>query len=330
VALFRPTIVAAALLVAAAPGTVHASNPVAGGLYSERSREDGVRVRIVLTLANDGREFARPSRANFRIGCAGNLGPYLGSWFGRPHAAQVLPGGRFRRGSLRGRFVRNGRLAVGTFTWSGSRGCPPRVIPFRARLTGAPNASRPGVPSRCDFIVIRYSRRKGATDGFRLVEQGLGCTRARRIARRWRTSRECAALTAPGQACIVGKVTCETIAGGAWRPLAGIRCALPEDRERATELVHQRPCLQPHAEGDFTLWVINLDCATARAYPFDDPLDCAWDPSEPSGWYPCASHAGYTCTLRDIPIGAGSGVRGSCVEDRTGYRAFEYIEDFGV
>ena len=60
---FRRSIVLAALVLAAGPGTVYASSPVAGGRYSERSREDGARIRIVLTPANDGREFARPSYA---------------------------------------------------------------------------------------------------------------------------------------------------------------------------------------------------------------------------------------------------------------------------
>jgi hypothetical protein len=77
--------------------------------------------------------------------------------------------------------------------------------------------------------------------------------------------------------------------------------------------------------------VLNLDCSTARAFPFrDHPLDCAFNGDEPFRPYPCAPYAGYTCTVQDIAIGAGDGQRGRCIEDQTGYRAFEYIEDYGV
>jgi hypothetical protein len=201
-----------------------------------------------------------------------------------------------------------------------------RAVP-RA-LDGTPNASRPGVPSPCDFVTIRYSRRKRSTDGYRLVEQGLGCSRARRIARRLSASPGCAALTAPGHACTVGGVRCEVIAGGAWRRLAGRRCAIPDDPARATELVHQQPCLPPDAAGDFIVWVINLDCRTARAFPFNDQVDCPVEHDfRPQ---PCASHAGFTCTVRYIAVGAGDGEEGRCVEDRTGYRAFEYFQGYGL
>jgi len=316
----------AVLLLASATAAAHAADPVAGGRYRDRARDDGARVQIVLTLANDGREFANPSYAIIETGDCGEAIGLASDEF-QPAATPVRRGGRFQRGLVRGRFTRHGRLAVGTVAYPPGDGCPSAIVRFRARLTSTPNAPSPSGPSRCDRLTIRYSYRKGADDAYELSEHGIGCTAARGIARRWYASRDCAVLVGPGQTCIADGATCQRIQGGVWRPLAGVRCALREHPRRAVELVYHEACLPPRVEGDYSLWAINLDCPSARAFPFDE-LDCV------SGayheWVPCASLAGYTCSVEYIAIGAGDGYRGRCLHDQTRFHAMRFIEDFGV
>ena len=184
----------AMLLLIAAPGAAHASAPVPGGRYVDRIHEQGASGRVNLTLANDGLEFAVPS--DIRVGRCGFLVFLTGSGL-EPEAVAVDSDGRFRTadrwGAVRGRFISGGRLAVGRATGFGSPTCRRHIsVRFRARLTGTPNAARPGLPSSCDPVTIFEIPR--GDDHYTLAEQGIGCTTARRLARQWHASPECAAF----------------------------------------------------------------------------------------------------------------------------------------
>jgi hypothetical protein len=329
---------AAAVLLAMPVPDVRADEPVAGGRYVDRSRDHGARVHIKLTLANDGKQFAVPS---FAIVSTPGLTVGVGITSGNPADeipdAAVLPGGQFefaRYGSeIRGRFIRQGRLAVGRVI---RRYLGDRVsVRFRARLTGTPNAARPGKPSHCDRVTIRYDNRKRADDGYEPVEQGLGCTTARGLARAWHASAACGSLPGPGSTCTVGESVCERIVGGIWRARASVRCSIPNQPSTAAEFVYQEACRPPpyDGDGDFALWAINLDCATARSLRIDEFID-APNPPCGSGWGKpapdwCTSVAGYTCGARDF-VGPVSGYNALCVQDADRFRALRLEFDGGI
>jgi hypothetical protein len=202
-------------------------------------------------------------------------------------------------------------------------------------LTGTPNAARPGDPSRCDRTTVRFSYRKQADNAYEPVEQGLGCTTARGLARAWHVSAECASLPGPGPTCTVGGAVCERIVGGVWRPLASVRCSMPEQPGNAAELVYQEACLPPpyEGQGDFTLWAINLDCPTARSFSIDEFLDAPNHPcgsawvKPPPDW--CTSVAGYSCEARDFD-GPVLGYDALCVQGADPFKALRLEFDGGI
>jgi hypothetical protein len=262
-------------------------------------------------------------------------------------AVPVLPGGRFKHaeagGVVRGRFIRQGRVAVGRIVWPrGFCRLAPDVagrdrvtVRFRARLTGRPNAARPGKPSNCDRVSVRYSRRKAADDAYQPVEQGLGCTSARRLARAWDASAECASLPGPGAQCRVSDAVCERTIGGIWRPRASVRCSMPDQPSKAAEFVYHEACREPphDRDGDFTLWAINLDCATARSFPINEFIDAPNAPCgsnsgrPPPDW--CTSVAGYSCAARAWE-GTVIGYSALCIVDADPFRALRLDYNFGI
>ena len=316
----------AIVLLLAAPSPAHASAGVPGGRYVERIHDDGAKGRIGLTLANDGLEFAVPSFAQFRVGRCHFSAGLAGATFGLGAAAVAVDGeGRFRHAEassgVRGRFIRGGRVAVGRVTAPDGFGCRHVSVRFRARLRGTPNAARPGFPSSCDVVTFEafsaFDLR--GEDGYEPSEQGIGCTTARRLARQWHRSPECRALNTPGMACSLGAATCETIPLGTWRPLARIRCSTPERPGGATELVYLRACMGPNARG-FSLKAINLDCRTARTFPFAQTLETdgpCGNVKRVAFGHPvtCAPFAGYACTVY-VEI-KGIAFYARCVEAQT-------------
>jgi hypothetical protein len=316
-------IVSAIVLLTALPGVAHASAPIPGGRYVDRIHAHGTIGRIKLTLANDGLEFAAPSIAEFRVRRCWLYAALSDDPLGNG-AVAVGGDGRFRHtersGTVRGRFIRRGRLAVGRVKLAPNDfGCRGVSVRFRARLTGTPNATQPGLPSSCDRVTISELYVDGY-DRYAVYEQGIGCTAARRLARRWHTSRDCAVLTTAGEMCSLGVATCERIPQGIWQPLARIRCSTPERPGGATELVYERACGWPPSDG-FVLSAINLDCGTARTFPSEQMLEI----DGPCGnlkrladdhAVTCAPIAGYVCTVRVEIKGIDFNAR--CVEQQTG------------
>ena len=169
------------------PGQTHA-----------RQRWLGVRGALV-TSRRPMRLFRGPHRLDLRTG----------SGSGRRRWPVSI---RRHKGSVHGRFIRGGRLVVGRATGFGIPCCRRHIsVRFRARLTGTPNAARPGLPSSCDPVTIFEIPLSAGTDSYELAEQGIGCTTARRLARQWHASPECAALSTPGTTCSLGAATCERI-----------------------------------------------------------------------------------------------------------------------
>ena len=173
---------------------------------------------------------------------------------------------------VRGRFTREGRVAVGRFTALNGAGCRRVSVRFRARLTGTPNAARPGFPSSCDPVTIDEISLPRGDDGYEPFEQGIGCTTARGLARQWHRSPSCTTLNTPGATCSLGAATCETIPLGTWQPLARIRCSTSQRPGGATELVYLHACNGPNLRG-FSFKAINLACRTARSFPFEQTLE---------------------------------------------------------
>jgi hypothetical protein len=323
--------VAIALLLL--PAAALASGPALGGQFVDRGRDRGVSYKLKLTVTNDGREFQLPSYAEYGVGnCATWVD--LASSSEQPAATRVRPSGRFRHEWLRGRFIKDGRVAVGSLRLS--RCGRARKIGYRARLVGTPNAPVASEPARCDRATVRYVRPTGTDDAYELSEQGVGCTTARRIARRWHAS--CEATAMPGQVCSAGGLAaCQRISGGVWRRLAGVRCTLAERPLAAVELEYHDSCAPPplsHHEFPLDLWAINLDCATARVFPFDglktdEPDSPCEDTFGVFRRITCEPFAGYACWLRFV-ADVASGEVGRCRSLAEPWRALTFYQDYGI
>lgn len=149
-----------------------------------------------------GRSFSfRPFAQNAAGNCS--AADDLASYEQQPESTQIGRSGRFHYKWIRGRFINRGRVAVG-FLWLWYCGGRVGRIPYRARLAGTPNAPVSGKPARCDRATIRYRWRRDSDDAYELSEQGVGCTTAREIARRWHAS--CEATAVPGAGLFGGRV----------------------------------------------------------------------------------------------------------------------------
>jgi hypothetical protein len=315
-------------LIVSGPRVAHASDPVAGGRYKSLTTDARETLKVKLNLANDGLSFAAPSFVEVKrrdgdgdLACVAGVGLagfYRGQTVAHHH-------GRFVKasfnGTIRGRFIQGGRAVVGRVTYRGDMECGGRVR-FRAPLTDTPNATRPGRPSNCDQVTIRWDDRAGGPDIYRVIEQGMGCTAARRLARQWDASAQCAALPAAGPPCTLdGGAACETIAFGTWRKLAGVRCSLPSAPGSAAELVHEEPCRAPdygNEDGNFGLWAVKMDCRTARAFR---PRNVSCPDADDFETVTCAPVDGYTCTFEPWVEGVYTGYDLRCFEDPERTRA---------
>ena len=104
------------------------------------------------------------------------------------------------------------------------------------------------------------------------------------------------------------------------------------------EFVHYEPCARPttpNDEADVWMWAINLDCATATAFPVAtligelDPPSGPCDPilKVPGKNVSCAPVAGFVCQARGIWFTSGTEVRARCVDSGDGFRALEFRYD---
>ena len=283
-----------------------AGPPRDGGRYAGIDDQGAVKVRVKLTLANDGDEFAWPSFVELRSkrGCVIGWG-LASSWF-KAHAKPVEPGGRFSTGPVRGRFTRGGTMAVGTV--AATAGCTSQRLRFSAPLRGTPRATVRGMASRCDRITMRAYR----DEAYELSEHRIGCTRARAIGREFDRQDGCGALERDGTSCAFGTVNCERIRGGNWLRRASIRCTDSTRPGGAVELVHHRSCPEPEIENEYIsirLWSINIECKMARQFPFGEALSrrngVACGPPVPGRFEDCTAVAGFACRVRELASTTG-------------------------
>jgi hypothetical protein len=326
-----------AVLVLGCPAPAHASKPVSGGRYvSHVNAKGGASLDVVLTLANDGKEFAAFSYAWATGIVCGSPNVTTGGALSlnsddsyQLRSVQVQADGSFRHREghswIRGRFVRHGRVAIGSVILPGGGPCSRVSLKFRARLIARPNAARPGEPSRCDRVFVgdrdRNPDRIDAAYGVR--EQGVGCTTARELARLWHGNPLCTALVSSA-ACKVLGADCQTIRGGTFTAQASARCVPAAAPGGTLELVRLLPCEPlPEQSEAVELWTVNLDCETARNVPFTKRGERCGRLVPRTR---CERIAGYTCSLRDgdaeVPI-----VLGRCVLDQDPFLAFEYELD---
>jgi hypothetical protein len=332
--------VGVALAVSFLAADARAAAPVAGGRYITTVNVGSSPVHVDVRLANDGGEFAELSSVYAFLECGRTPAVTLSSSGLGRRGVRIGTDGRFRAGRsgnhVRGRFVKRGRLAVGRFVLRAA-GCPAVRGSFRARLIGRPNAPRPGRPSACDPVVDRPGQLGG--EEYRPFEQGVGCTAAREFTRRWHASRACRALTAGGS-CLVAGARCEPIRGGALQPLAGIRCRPENQPQAVVELVHLEPCRPPRVPAfSMDLWAINLECATATAFPvleligdregLEDAGPCGTALAFLDRTVICRSVGGFTCRVRPGDFNPNVGFLARCLRDGDAATGIEFAYDFG-
>ena len=309
----------------------------------------GHSVRVDLTLANDGREFAERSVVDAQLDCSKyGLFEFFeldGSIRIGSHAVQVPPDGRFSyeyryhgrlRMSITGHFEKRGRVAAGSVVISEDRPCPRVAFRFRARLVGRPNAPVPGRWAGCDRVVTNAKDFPASTalgqfgtitEGFYgIYDNGAGCTAARQFTRRWNASTRCRQLH-EWASCSVKGANCTRIRGGDASSLSGARCTPIGRRSGAVELLRFEPCRPPTTvTRSADVWAINVGCDAATSYPVDSLL------SDPSGNGPCGSDmttgarqctsvAGYTCRANVTLPGPRFVLTALCTQDADRFRA---------
>jgi hypothetical protein len=325
-------LVAAVLLVIVAPA--EASKPVAGGRYvSHVNSRVGPDFDVVLRLSNDGREFAQSSYVELETACmSGSIGLDSDEAY-QLRSVPVRRNGGFDADEgdmgIKGRFVRRGRVAVGSIWVAADGRCPPRRIRirFRARLRDRPEATRPGEIARCDRTAVgnRDVDPSRVFVAYDVRARGIGCTAARELARRWHADPRCASSVVGG-GCSVAGASCQAVRGGVLNARAVTRCVPARVPAAAVELVRLLPC---RSSGAVT-WVINLDCETAGDVPLPVPAFTA-ETVEACGQLgrdtSCWRTNGYTCSLRVYRASWGSNRYGRCVLDQDRFKAFEYEYD---
>ena len=341
-------------------GTVSplASPPVVGGRYrfsSGVSHRDGT--YGVLTVADDGGEFAHPSHVSAALDCGRGIrrvGDNLavdGSYSALGRAIQIDPSGRFEGTvsdnlwsmRLAGHFTHGGRVAVGTVHWHHLAGGDPsldskgkcnRNVAFEAHLVSRPLAPRPGQHSRCDDVIVGYAY--DVEDRYSIYEKEAGCTTARETARQWEASSACRGL-ATGASCELATATCTAIRGGRFNRFASARCVPSKNPSGELEFVHRRPCKPPRSRApDVFAWSINVDCSAATGYPVDSLLPddqghgpCGEDVFISQGKVRCHSVAGYSCTLTPTTFGPDLGFRAVCTNDTDRFQAIQLDYEAG-
>ena len=305
------------------PTSAWAAAPVAGGRYvAHVGSQTGATLDLVLTVANDRRELVEPSWLEIDTSCFnGQVGLATDEDF-RTRSVQVRRNGAFRRDRgywrIAGRFVRRGRVAIGTVVWPSFDGCRGVRLRFRARPTGRPKATRPGATAVCDRTPIGDRDRERISAVYEVRERGAGCTTARELARRWHAEGACTALEAA--ACSIRGARCQRIRGGAFSPRALARCVPARAPAATIELVRLLPCEADTVE----LWVINIDCASARSAP----VRTGGERCGRLGRRTQCRHIGdYTCSWREDEHEYGFFASGRCVLDRDAFVAFEFRWD---
>ena len=210
-----------------------AASPAPGGRYAgDLSGPMHCHNCVEVNLANDGRELIDPSGVNDVFRCEEGDYVLASDWVGaytRPWRNTPVRRGRFRRvdyGSfsereqvVTGRFVTT-RLLVGTIRLRGEPTCGKRrVLRFRARLVGRPNATR-GRWALCDRVLTNEAAR-GRSE-VEVWERAIGCTTAREAARQWRWDRLPPVRTR--STCVANGFRCEAIETGRRDPGASARC----------------------------------------------------------------------------------------------------------
>ena len=342
-------------------GDALAAAPINGGHYHfvrvlghDRPTSTTLKVEVELTLANDGRELAYPSGVSEQIAC----GPgdtitdglaFDGAVDAPYRALAIRPSGRFsahglfldetRRFRLAGTFTRDGRFAVGTLVVRGGKAsCPTLRVAFRAPLVGRPNAPRRNRHSVCDRVTIRELESIGNDESYRVYDQGVGCTTARRIARQWHASPACRQLTPGGRCRLLGGATCQAVIGGQFNVLVSAHCTSDAHPGGVAELVHFRPCAPPTSKsgGDLIMWAVNLACPAAAVFPIDALIG---DPENATGpcrgiyemsfkVLTCAPVGGYVCRTRSVEYDGGSGFYAVCVQQLDGFRGLVFYAEF--
>lgn len=329
----------------AGAGVARAAAPIAGARYAATIATAAGSASVVLTLADDGRELASPSRIALREACTPteeltDVLPLDGRSTRASRSVSIGAGGRFAHrsapvpGSRRtlvvtGAFGRGGRLATGTARLREDRPCPDMTLRFRARLAGRPDAPRPGRWTPCDRVVTGWFDFPDTVAGtienvslpntYTISDHGSGCTTARELARRFDASLRCRDLPAGGT-CGVHGATCTALHGGRSSPLASARCALRGRRAADAELVHLQPCLPPATAAIAVgAWAIDADCEAATSYPFDALLPDAGGTGPcgalaAPGPFRCTQVAGFACRGRVLRAGPAPALRVTCVD----------------
>lgn len=267
-----------------------AAAPVPGGLYEgftfhrgERCLAEVIGGCATLSVNNDGGEFQAPSRIEYNDldGCviSALLSDSLAD--GPPSAGTITSGGTFRLTyrdgprtvRIRGLFYDRGRQARGTVKITGgraSRSCHgTRTVRFRARQVGRTNPPRPGRWMNCD-AVITHNALGNVTREVRVLDRDVGCTRARVAARALRDriatfSPPCGDPTAAGSGCLLGELSCASVARGDRDPAASVRCQRPDRPGAAVELLAATACARDEDDAPFASWALNVSCDEARA-----------------------------------------------------------------
>jgi hypothetical protein len=129
---------------------------------------------------------------------------------------------------------------------------------------------------------------------------------------------------------------CKLIRGGSFSAQASIRCTSVQNRNSTVEFVRHTPCRPPPGQaGSLDLRSINLGCARARAFPYQQ-LEGTGNkyPCGPSLGYDstpvrCDPIAGYSCLARGEAFGPNNGYHADCTSIRDPFRALEIDYDFG-
>jgi hypothetical protein len=293
------------------PSEALSASPVAGGRYRAAVGHGGSDVDVDVRVASDGREFVSPSAIFVTVGCADDrygaaeevdLNGDPPAW----RSVRIGRDGRFglrgRFGErVRGRFVRAGRVVVGsayvapsrtTRTPQGCRGAGR----FRARLVDRAPPAKTGAAVVCDVVHF------GLTTDLRVdvVARGIGCTASRALAREWYRGPDCRVPGSSGPCRVVG-FDCAGVSAGELDEVAAYACTRPGSGAARVEISLLSPCLTGWTEG----WVANATCALLQSFP----LSTLVGPHGPAAACPLPAGAdvrcvvpGYACIVSSLPF----------------------------
>jgi hypothetical protein len=173
-------------------------------------------------------------------------------------------------------------------------------------------------------VTVAYRFPPGVDEAYRVNESRVGCTLARKFARRWYAAANCRGL-APGASCRVRGAACRAISGGLFDPRAQARC-VPTGRPRAwAEITALHGCPRPPTTSgaDVYAWAINVDCSVATGFPIDQAFDSLF--SCHLGLGPCAPVDGFACTVANVGELDSDAFRATCSTMADAFRAVELV-----